>query len=72
MHVNINEHLKMVENDFDVKDFAAVEGYCMTGQYASDYNLFYDTMMAKMTKKYDKIKVIRALILMCQTNGGIK
>jgi len=61
MHININRYLKDTDNNYDQHILYELEAR----NIQQDYNYYNNHLYAKMNKKYNKIRVLRSLIVFC-------
>ena len=75
MHINISFYFKTAHDNLDQKMLDELEQKCISRDNKDNKDNvkdFVSIMLAKMTKKYNKNKVLRAMIVYCLTYGGVE
>jgi hypothetical protein len=67
-HVNLKYHIGQAMKEFDYPHIYKLEMLSILGE---DLKTIHQMLETKMTKQYDRLKILRALVLLSVTQGGI-
>mmetsp|Transcript_12718 Transcript_12718/g.21430 ORF Transcript_12718/g.21430 Transcript_12718/m.21430 type:complete len:150 (+) Transcript_12718:881-1330(+) len=68
-HINMAFHISQSQRNYDYLHMYGIEGKCIMGDDLKEIILRLET---KITKQYNMIKVLRALVLLSSTQGGLQ
>jgi hypothetical protein len=68
-HINLAFSISQSQRNQDYLDIYAMEGKCIMGD---DLKIVVQQLEAKMIKQYNRVKILRALVLLSLSQGGLQ